>query len=66
MIFFGTTLVIALIIALVRNRLKGRPFDTGAFIGQVIIVWLIVMAAAVVLFLGWCVLALSGIHGPIN
>lgn len=66
MMFFGGTFGIATIIALIRHFLKGRPFEAGAFIGQAIIIWFIVMAAAVVLFLGWCFLALSSIHGPIN
>jgi hypothetical protein len=65
MIFFGITFVVALAIAAIMHGLKKRPFDSS-FIGRVIITWLIVMAAAVVLFLGFCFLALSGIHGPIN
>ena len=66
MIFFGGTFVVALVIALIRHFLKGRPFEASAFMSQIVIIWFIVMVAAVVLFLGWCFLALSSIHGPIN
>ena len=63
--FFFITLIIAALIAGVTHMLKGQSFD-GTFIRRLLVTWVIVMAASVVLFLGWCFIALSQMHGPIN
>ena len=61
MIFFGflaVTLVVAVILATIVNRLSNRPSDDAHFLGSVIFIWLAVMAVSfgglyAILFVGF-------------
>ncbi|HNB28593.1 MAG TPA: hypothetical protein PLR41_16620 [Alphaproteobacteria bacterium] len=60
MLFFLVTLLVAAAITGGRLLFVKETFDFGKFVARTIVTWLIVMAVVLVLFLGWCFLALSG------
>ncbi len=59
MLFFLVTLLVAAAITGGRLLFVKETFDFEKFAARTVITWLIVMAVILVLFLGWCFLALS-------
>lgn len=53
------TLLLAAAITGGRLLFVKETFDFEKFIGRTIVTWVIVMAVVLVLFLGWCFLALN-------
>ena len=66
MLFFVATLLVAAAITGGRLLFVKEAFDFGRFVERTIVTWLIVMAVVLVLFFGWCFLALNSYHGPWN
>ncbi len=59
MLFFLVTLLVAAAITGGRLLFVKETFDLGKFFARTIVTWLIVMAVVLVLFFGWCFLALN-------
>jgi len=57
--FFLVTLLLAAAITGGRLLFVKETFNFEKFIGRTIVTWVIVMAVALVLFLGWCFLTFN-------
>ncbi len=66
LMFLAITFGIALVLAFIVQTYRDGPFSWAGFLRRLLPAWVIVAAASPLLFLGWCILKLAGVHGCVN